>query len=70
MVDIHLSDVLFETWENLLAVVCGNYDNMQVSPDAVNKKRKKLLHLWKKLPMFTNYNVNSRTSMAISTSIS
>ena len=41
-VDIHLSDVLFELWENLLAVVRGQYDNMQGSPDTVNKKRKKV----------------------------
>ena len=50
---IKLSDVLLEIWENLLVVVRGQYDNMQGSLDTVNKRRKKLLHLWKKLPLFT-----------------
>ena len=50
---IHLSDVLLEIWENLLVVVRGQYDNMWGSPKTVNKRRKKLLHLWKKLPLFT-----------------
>ena len=49
--DIHLSDVLLEIWENLLAVIRGQYDNMQGSRDTVNKRRKKLLHLRKKLPL-------------------
>ena len=48
-----LSDVLREIWENLLAVVRGQYNNMQGSLAIVNKRKKKLLHLWKKLPLFT-----------------
>ena len=39
-VDIYLSDVLLEIWGNLLAVVCGQYDNMQGSPCTMNKRRK------------------------------
>ena len=39
--------------KNLLAIVRGQYDNLQGSPDIVNKKKKKLLHLWKKVPLFT-----------------
>ena len=46
-----LSDVLREIWENLVAVVRGQYENMQGSPETVNKRKKKLLHLWKKLPL-------------------
>ena len=49
-----LSDVLREIWENLVAVVRGQYDNMQGSPETVNKRKKKLLHLWKKLPLFSD----------------
>ena len=48
-----LFELLFELWENLLAIVRVQYDNMKGSPDTVNKKRKKLLHLWKKVPLFT-----------------
>ena len=48
-VDIHLSYVLLEVWENLLVVFRGQYDNMHGSLETVNKRRKKLLHLWKKL---------------------
>ena len=48
-----LSDVLREIWENLVAVVRGQYDNMQGSPETVNKRKKKLLHIWKKLPLFS-----------------
>ena len=47
------SDVLLEIWENLVAVVRGQYDNMHGSPETVNKRKKKLLHLWKKLPLFS-----------------
>ena len=39
--------------KNLLVLVRGQYDNMQGSLDNVNKRRKKLLYLWKKLPLFT-----------------
>ena len=53
VVDQCLLDVLLEIWENLLVVVHNQYDNMQGSPEIVNKRRKKLLHLWKKLPLFT-----------------
>ena len=31
-----LSDVLREIWENLVAVVRGQYDNMHGSPETVN----------------------------------
>ena len=40
------SDVLLEIWEKLLAVVCGQYDNIHGSLENVNKRRKKILHLW------------------------
>ena len=50
--DQRLSDVLLEIWENLLALVHGQYNNMRGSPETVNKRRKKLLYLWKKLPLF------------------
>ena len=48
-----LLDILQELWENLLAVVRGQYDNMSGSLEVVLKKRNKLLQLWRKLPMFT-----------------
>ena len=51
--NIHLLDVLLEIWENLLAVVRGQYDDMHGSLESVNKRRKKLLHLWEMLPLFT-----------------
>ena len=50
--DLHLSDVLVEIWENLLTVVHGQYDNMHGSLENVNKRRKKVLQLWRKLPVF------------------
>ena len=40
-----LSDILLELWDNLLAVVRGQYDNMSVPSKVVLKKRKKLLQL-------------------------
>ena len=48
-----LSDILLELWDNLLAVVRGQYDNMSGPSEVVLKKRKKLLQLWRKLPLFT-----------------
>mgnify|MGYP006997893081 CR=1 FL=1 len=51
--DQRLSNVLLEIWENLPTIVHDQYDNMRGSPKIVNKRRKMLLHLWKKLPMFT-----------------
>ena len=48
-----LSDILLELWYNLLAVVRGQYDNMSGPSEVVLKKRKKLLQLWRKLPLFT-----------------
>ena len=53
MIDQCILDVLIEIWKNLLAGVCGQHDNMHGSPETVNKRRKKLLHLWKKLLLFT-----------------
>ena len=50
--NLGLSYVLLEIWEKLLAVVRGQYDNMDGSPENHNKRRKKLLHLWRKLPLF------------------
>ena len=51
--DLRLSNVLLEIWENLLTVVHGQYDNMHGSPRTMNRTRKKLLHLWKNLPLLT-----------------
>ena len=51
--NIHLSYVLLEIWENLLAIIRGQYDNIHCSLEPVNKRRKNLLPLWKKLPLFT-----------------
>ena len=48
-----LSDILPELWGSLLAVVRGQYDNMPGSSEVVLKNRKKLLQLWRKLPLFT-----------------
>ena len=47
-----LSDILPELWGSLLVVVRGQYDNMSSSSEIVLKKRKKLLQLWRKLPLF------------------
>ena len=48
-----LAVFLLEIWENLMAIVCDQYDNMQGSIETVNKRRKKLIHLWKTLLLFT-----------------
>ena len=48
-----LSDILPELWESLLDIVRGKYDNMSGSSEVVLKKRKKVLQLWRKLPLFT-----------------
>ena len=59
-----LSDILSELWESLLAVVCGQYDNMLGSSEVVLKKRKKILQLWRMLPSV--HGLLSRTVLEIS----
>ena len=51
-----IPEVLFEIWETLLTVVRGQYDNMSGSPENILKKRMKLLHLWRKVPLFVMTN--------------
>ena len=46
-----LSHILSELWGSLLAVVLGQYDNMPDSSEVVFKNKKRLLHLWRKLPL-------------------
>ena len=48
--NIGLLDVLLKIWEKLLAVVRSQYD--YGASENVNKRRDKLRHLWRKLPLF------------------
>ena len=66
-VDIRLSDVLLEIQENLLAVVRVQYDNMHGSPRDCEREKEKASSLMEKVAPV--YSVNSRASMALSTSM-
>ena len=47
---LRFSDVLLEVWENLLAVVCGQYDHMDGSLENVNKRKQKFLYYTENCP--------------------
>ena len=49
-VDIHLSNVLFEIWENLLAIINGQYDNTQGSQILWTRKGKSFFTYGKSCP--------------------
>ena len=65
--NLRLSDVLLEIWDNLLAAVRGQYHDMHGTLETVNKEKEEASSLMEKVAFV--YKVNSRASMALSTSM-